>query len=130
MAEELSISQPEISEEFAGPPGAAGRKAQGRGAEEPGGTHRRGRGPRHGATLIQADQFGTSIAKALRVHAETLRTRRRQQVEEQAAKTAVKLVFPLVFFIFPSLFVVALGPAMIKMMEGFADVLSEIELEF
>jgi tight adherence protein C len=49
-----------------------------------------------------------------------MRTQRRQQAEEQAAKTTVKLVFPLVFFIFPSLFVVALGPAMISMMEGFA----------
>ena len=71
-------------------------------------------------TLIQADTFGTSIAKTLRVYSDTMRTQRRQQAEEQAAKTTVKLVFPLVFFIFPSLFVVALGPAMISMMEGFA----------
>ncbi len=71
------------------------------------------------ATLIQADHYGTSVSKALRVHAETLRTRRRQQIEEEAAKTAVKLVFPLVFFIFPSLFVVTLGPAMIRIIEGF-----------
>lgn len=71
------------------------------------------------ATLIQADQFGTSVSKALRSHAESMRTKRRQQVEEEAAKTAVKLVFPLVFFIFPSLFVVTLGPAIIKIMEGF-----------
>lgn len=69
--------------------------------------------------LIQADQFGTSVAKTLRVHSDTLRTQRRQQAEEQAAKTTVKLVFPLVFFIFPSLFVVALGPAMIIMFESF-----------
>jgi tight adherence protein C len=71
------------------------------------------------ATLVQADQFGTSVAKALRVHAETLRTRRRQQVEEEAAKTTVKLVFPLALFIFPSLFVVTLGPAVISLIEGF-----------
>lgn len=71
------------------------------------------------ATLIQADQFGTSVSKALRSHAESMRTKRRQQVEEEAAKTAVKLVFPLVFFIFPSLFVVTLGPAIIRIMEGF-----------
>jgi len=71
------------------------------------------------ATLIQADQFGTSLAKTLRVHSETLRMQRRQQAEEQAAKTTVKLVFPLVLFIFPSLFVVALGPAMIVMIESF-----------
>jgi tight adherence protein C len=69
--------------------------------------------------LIQADQFGTSVSKTLRVHSETLRTQRRQQAEEQAAKTTVKLVFPLVFFIFPSIFLVALGPSMIIMLEGF-----------
>jgi tight adherence protein C len=74
------------------------------------------------ASLVQADQYGTSVSKGLRVHAETLRTRRRQQVEEEAAKTAVKLVFPLVFCIFPSLFVVALGPAMIKILESFGNV--------
>jgi tight adherence protein C len=69
--------------------------------------------------LIQADTFGTSIAKTLRVFSDTMRTQRRQKAEERAAKTTVKLVFPLVFFIFPSLFVVALGPAMIAMYEGF-----------
>jgi tight adherence protein C len=71
------------------------------------------------SVLIQADQFGTSVAKNLRVYSETLRTRRRQQLEEKAAKTAVKLVFPLVLFIFPSLFVVTLGPAMLTMNEFF-----------
>ena len=70
-------------------------------------------------TLIQADTFGTSIAKAMRVFSDTLRTQRRQKAEERAAKTTVKLVFPLVLFIFPSLFVVALGPSMIAMFEGF-----------
>jgi tight adherence protein C len=69
--------------------------------------------------LIQADKFGTSIGKTLRTYSETLRTRRRQDAEEQAAKTTVKLVFPLVLFIFPSLFVVTLGPSMITMFEGF-----------
>ncbi len=71
--------------------------------------------------LVQAEQFGTSIAKTLRVHSDTLRTQRRQQVEEQAAKTTVKLVFPLVLFIFPSLFVVTLGPAMITITETFKN---------
>jgi tight adherence protein C len=71
-------------------------------------------------TLVQADTFGTSVAKTLRVYSDTLRTQRRQKAEEEAAKTTVKLVFPLVFFIFPSLFVVALGPAMIVMFESFA----------
>ncbi|MGC1782885.1 MAG: type II secretion system F family protein, partial [Acidobacteriaceae bacterium] len=71
------------------------------------------------SVLVQSEQFGTSAAKTLRVHADTLRTQRRQKVEEQAAKTTVKLVFPLVFFIFPSLFLVTLGPAMITIMETF-----------
>jgi tight adherence protein C len=74
--------------------------------------------------LIQADKFGTSIGKTLRAHSETLRTRRRQDAEEQAAKTTVKLVFPLVLFIFPSLFVVTLGPSLIIMFDGFAKYLS------
>jgi tight adherence protein C len=69
--------------------------------------------------LIQAEQFGTSIAKTLRVHGDTLRTQRVQAVEEAAAKTTIKLLFPLVLFIFPSLFVVALGPAVISIMENF-----------
>jgi tight adherence protein C len=67
------------------------------------------------AMLIQTDRFGTSIAKSLRVHSETLRTKRRQRAEEAAAKTGVKMVFPLVFCIFPAIFVVTIGPAAIKM---------------
>jgi tight adherence protein C len=69
--------------------------------------------------LVQAEQFGTSIGKTLRTHSDTLRTQRIQQVEEQAAKTTIKLIFPLVLFIFPSLFLVVLGPAAIIMMESF-----------
>jgi len=69
--------------------------------------------------LVQSEQFGTSIAKTLRVHSDTLRTQRVQQVEEMAAKTSVKLVFPLVLFIFPALFLVTLGPAVILMMKQF-----------
>ncbi len=71
------------------------------------------------SSIIQADQFGTSISKTLRVYSDTLRTQRRQRVEEIAAKTAVKLVFPLVLFIFPPLFIVALGPAALAMMDTF-----------
>jgi tight adherence protein C len=67
--------------------------------------------------LIQTDRFGTSIAHALRVQASALRTKRRQRAEEAAAKTAIKLVFPLVLFIFPALYVVILGPAMIQIFE-------------
>jgi tight adherence protein C len=72
--------------------------------------------------LIQAEQFGTSIAKTLRIHSDTLRTQRVQAVEEAAAKTTIKLLFPLVFFIFPSLFVVVLGPAMLSIMDSFKGV--------
>src|SRR5690606_8732869 len=66
--------------------------------------------------LIQADKFGSSIAQALRVQSESMRTRRRQIAEEKAAKTAVKLIFPLVLFIFPGIFVVLVDPAAITMM--------------
>lgn len=66
--------------------------------------------------LIQADRFGTSVGKTLRAHADTLRTRRRQDAEEMAAKTTVKLIFPLVVFIFPALFVVTLGPSLVNIM--------------
>jgi len=69
-------------------------------------------------SIIQADEFGTSIAKTLRIYADGLRVQRRQQVEEMAAKTAVKLVFPLVFFIFPTLFIVALGPTMLALADA------------
>ena len=63
--------------------------------------------------LTQTDRFGTSVAQALRIHAETSRTKRRQRAEERAAKVGVKLVFPLVLFIFPSIYVVCLGPVAI-----------------
>ena len=74
--------------------------------------------------LVQSEQFGTSIAKTMRTHSDTLRTQRVQAVEEQAAKTSVKLVFPLVFFIFPALFIVTLGPAVILMMESFKQLMN------
>lgn len=67
------------------------------------------------AVLIQADKFGSSVAQALRVQSDSMRTRRRQLAEEKAAKTAVKLIFPLVLFIFPGIFVVLVGPAAITM---------------
>jgi tight adherence protein C len=76
------------------------------------------------SVLIQSEKFGTSVAKNLRIHSEVMRTKRRQHVEEQAAKTTVKLVFPLVLFIFPTIFVVTIGPAAIMMMESFAKFLT------
>ena len=64
--------------------------------------------------LIQTDKFGTSVSQSLRVYSETLRTKRRQRAEEAAAKTGVKMVFPLVLCIFPSIWVVTIGPAAIR----------------
>ncbi|MBI4888020.1 MAG: type II secretion system F family protein [Acidobacteria bacterium] len=69
------------------------------------------------AVLIQTDRFGTSVAQALRVHSDVLRTKRRQRAEEAAAKTAVKMVFPLVICIFPAIWIVTLGPAAIKFIQ-------------
>jgi tight adherence protein C len=71
------------------------------------------------AMLIQTDRFGTSVAQSLRIHSEDLRTKRRQRAEEMAAKTTVKMVPALVFFIFPALFVVILGPAVIILYRQF-----------
>ena len=69
------------------------------------------------AILIQADRFGSSIAQALRVQSDAMRTRRKQIAEEKAAKTAVQLLFPLILFIFPGIFVVLVGPAAINIAE-------------
>jgi tight adherence protein C len=74
------------------------------------------------ALLVQTDKFGTSVAQALRVHAETSRTKRRQNAEERAGKLGVKLVFPLVLFLFPALYVVILGPAVISFVRVFSQI--------
>jgi tight adherence protein C len=71
--------------------------------------------------LIQTERFGTSIAHSLRIHAESLRTKRRQAAEEAAAKTTIKMIFPLATCIFPALFVVILGPALIQIAQSFAQ---------
>jgi tight adherence protein C len=67
------------------------------------------------AVIIQAEKFGSSIASALRVQSDAMRLRRRQLAEERAAKTSVKIMLPLIFFIFPGVFVVLVGPAVIRM---------------
>ena len=69
------------------------------------------------AMLIQTEKLGTSLAQSLRVHSDSLRTRRRQRAEEAAAKTTIKLVFPLVFLLFPALFIVILGPGVIQIIK-------------
>jgi tight adherence protein C len=76
------------------------------------------------SVMIQVDRFGTSVGKALRVQSEAMRTRRRQIAEEKASKTAVKLIFPLVLFIFPGIFVVLVGPAAITMVNTMLPLMS------
>jgi tight adherence protein C len=73
-------------------------------------------------TLIQTDRFGTSVTQALRVHSDALRTERRQRAEEQAAKTTVKMIIPLVLFVMPSLIFVTVGPAVIQLMRLLAPI--------
>jgi tight adherence protein C len=73
------------------------------------------------AMLIQTDRFGTDLAKALRVHSDTMRLKRRQRAEELANKASVKMVPVLVFFIFPAMFVVILGPAFIQLTRTFGQ---------
>jgi len=75
------------------------------------------------AMLVQTDRFGTSVAQSLRVHADDMRIKRRQRAEEMAAKTTIKMVPPLVFFIFPALLVVVLGPAVITLVRQLLPVL-------
>jgi tight adherence protein C len=70
--------------------------------------------------MIQTDRFGTSVADALRVHSETMRTKRRQRAEEAAAKTTIKMVFPLVLFVFPAMFVVVIGPSALAIYRTFS----------
>jgi tight adherence protein C len=76
------------------------------------------------ALLVQTDRFGTSVGQALRVHADAMRTKRRLKAEELAAKLPVKLLLPLIFFIFPSMFIVVIGPACIKMVRVLFPIMS------
>jgi tight adherence protein C len=77
------------------------------------------------AIIIQSDKFGSSIAQALRVQSDSMRTRRKQLAEEKAAKTAVKLIFPLVLFIFPGIFVILVGPAAITVINEMLPVMAK-----
>jgi tight adherence protein C len=77
------------------------------------------------AMLVQTDKFGTSVAQSLRVHSDTLRTKRRQRAEEKAAKLGAKMVFPLVTCIFPAIWVVTIGPAAIKFIEVFTPMANQ-----
>ncbi|MGH9904746.1 MAG: type II secretion system F family protein [Pyrinomonadaceae bacterium] len=72
------------------------------------------------AMLIQTDKFGTSIARAIRVFSDSLRTKRRQRAEQAAQKAAVKLLFPLACFLFPTLFIALLGPAALQLIDTLA----------
>jgi tight adherence protein C len=77
------------------------------------------------AMLIQTDRFGTSVAQSLRVYSDDLRIKRRQRAEEMSAKTSVKMVPPLVFFIFPALMVVILGPAVLTLLRQLVPALQK-----
>ena len=77
------------------------------------------------ALLVQAEKLGASLARSLRVHSDSLRTKRRQIAEETAAKTTIKMVFPLAFCVFPALMVVILGPAMIQIYDTLFKVIKK-----
>ena len=116
VAEEMAKSHPEIGEEFS----IANQQLQ---FARPRAEVLKALGFRSGvedlkqlaSILIQADKFGSSVAAALRVQSDAMRVKRRQIAEEKAAKTAVQMIFPLVLFIFPGIFVVLVGPAAINM---------------
>jgi len=74
------------------------------------------------AMLVQTEKLGTSLSQSLRVHSDSMRTKRRQRAEEAAAKTTIKLVFPLVFLLFPALFIVILGPGAIQILRVLAPI--------
>lgn len=78
------------------------------------------------ATMVQADRFGTGVAESLRTHSEFMRVRRRQMAEERAGKVGVKLVFPIFFFILPSMLVVAAGPGMLMLFKGLFPMMKQM----
>ncbi|HSG06489.1 MAG TPA: type II secretion system F family protein [Nitrospiria bacterium] len=117
ISEEFSLSSPQLSAEFeivnremvAGKPRQEALRAL---AERTGVEDMKSLV----AMLIQTEKLGTSLAQSLRVHSDSLRTKRRQRAEDAAAKTTIKLMFPLVFFLFPAMFIVLLGPGVIQIM--------------
>jgi tight adherence protein C len=117
IAEEFRISSPALSEEF----DVVNREMV---AGKPRTEALRALASRTGvedvkslvAMLIQTERLGTSLAQSLRVHSDSLRIKRRQKAEEAAAKTTIKLVFPLVFLLFPALFIVILGPGVLQIL--------------
>jgi tight adherence protein C len=121
VAEELRFSHPELAAELALVT-AEMRAGVDRETALKGLAARTGLEDIHGlvSLLLQTLKFGTSIADTLRVYAEEFRDKRMQRAEEQAAKIGTKLVFPLVFCLFPSFFVVAIGPAVIRLIEVFS----------
>ena len=78
------------------------------------------------AMLVQTDRYGTSMGQALRTHADLFRSRRRQRAEERAAKASVKLVFPLVFCLFPAFYLITLGPALLQFARVFMNAIASI----
>src|SRR5437868_14528249 len=78
------------------------------------------------AILVQNDRFGTSMAESLRAHSDFLRVRRRQEAEERAAKVGVKLVFPIFFFILPSMLVVSAGPGLFEIFQDLFPMMKQI----
>lgn len=118
---ELAVSHPEVNQEFlqinreqrAGKPRVAAWESMGERTQLPDIAA-------FVSMLVQTERFGTPIAKALSTFSDGLRMKRRQRAEEMAAKTTVKMLFPLVLFIFPSMFIVLLGPAVISISRGLA----------
>ena len=127
VARELEVAHPEISEEFAmvGHETRAGKRRS---------EALRSLAERSGvleikkmtAVLLQADRFGTSVAQSLRVHSDHLRVTARQVAEEKAAKLGVKLVFPIFFFILPSLFVLTVGPVIVRIFRDLLPMMNSL----
>lgn len=123
VAEELAVSHPALGDELT-LVNAEMRAGVERGAALKNLAERTGLEDIRGMTalLVQTMRFGTSIAEALRVYAEEFRDKRTQAAEEQAAKIATKMIFPLVLFLFPSFFLVAIGPAVIGLVDVFGQI--------